>query len=339
MLLGSVVSGGRAGLRSARRLPPESTLPPEESKMQAGRRLSLPLLVVMVLATACGPIQSAVGLKDQGSPSPKPATAIALSVSADSVYLVDPGSGTLQRVAEGLADFQAGYAAWSPNHRDLAYGNGGIVIAHVKGATRRTILKGEEISMPAWSPDGRRVAYSDGLALYSTSVRKPKPVQLPTPETLAPLAPAWQPGHVIAFLGLRLNCDNVTGCISTDESDVWTIRPDGTRLRQLTETGDVDNPRWSSDGHRILYVRHITTKRHRERTELWEIEPTGQGATRLLTAPDLIAADWSPDGSQIVMVRTGTVPRTLQLWMARADGSGAHPIGGLVPGTDAAVDW
>ena len=48
--------------------------------------------------------------------------------------------------------------------------------------------------------------------------------------------PTWSPdGRLIGFI-------NTQGA----RSDFYTVRPDGTRLRKVTNTGDVRMPRWSN---------------------------------------------------------------------------------------------
>jgi Tol biopolymer transport system component len=46
----------------------------------------------------------------------------------------------------------------------------------------------------------------------------------------------------------------VFGAESADGSELWTIRPDGTHLRQITDVdGNALNPDWSPDGHRLTF--------------------------------------------------------------------------------------
>jgi Tol biopolymer transport system component len=310
--------------------------------MERGRWWTLPLLLLALVATGCAGLQTAAGLRDSPDRPFDPATAIAVSVPSGAVYLVDPGSGRRVLVASGLVDFQAGYAAWAPDHHRLAYGDGGIVIVDTTTTGRRQVLaRGGSVSMPAWSPDGKRIAYSDGTALYVTPVAKPGPVLVRLPEDLAPLMPAWSPAGAggpatILFMGLKLDCATV--CSSTERSEAYTVRADGSRLTQVTHFGRIDDPRWSPDGSRILLVRRFPSKPNRD-PELWVSGPDGKDAQRLLAAPGLVAADWSPDGRRMVLARAGATPNTLQLWVAAADGSGARAVGDPLPGADATVDW
>ena len=93
--------------------------------MVRGKRFWGALAVVCLVGAGCARLEKAAGLTSPAA-DPRPPTAIALSVLADSIYLLDPESGRQQTVAAGLADFQSGYAAWSPDRTLLAYGDAGI---------------------------------------------------------------------------------------------------------------------------------------------------------------------------------------------------------------------
>jgi Tol biopolymer transport system component len=269
-------------------------------------------------------LEASPGGRSPTEPTVDPSTAIALSVLADSIYLVDPATGVMHAVARNLTDFQSGYATWSPSHRFLAWGNGGISILDTETGKTRQLNQGQSLSMPAWSNDA-------GLTGGN-------PVKITVPPTIAPLATAWSPGPVLAFDGLKLDCVDAPSCVSTDSSEIWTIRPDGTGLRQITHVGHAENPKWSPDGTRILFIRRFTRSKT-PRSELWVVASNGTGARRLIAATDVVAAAWSPNGRDIAMVRTATLPSTLQVWVAAVDGTNAHPVGEVVGGTDATIDW
>jgi dipeptidyl aminopeptidase/acylaminoacyl peptidase len=297
-------------------------------------RPALLLAVISVLAGGCARIQSPAPSTTPGSPNP--ATAIVLSVLADSIYLVDPESGQRQAVRTGLAHYQAGWAVWSPDRWRLAYANDGIFLMDPRTGRQWTLDRGANLSMPAWSPDGRSIVYGDGVSLWVSEVEPFDPVPVHVRATLAPLGMSWNPGGAIVFEGLRRDCTRSFRCTSTDESEVWTIQPDGTGLTKLTSFGRVQTPRWSPDGRRLLVIRRTDGG---ETRELWVIEANGSGAQRVLDAGDVIAADWSPSGDRLALVRTVGSGGTLQVWTASVDGSGARPIGSPVPGDEATIDW
>lgn len=302
--------------------------------MSRAIRPALLLAIISVLAGGCARIQSPA--PSATSESPNPATAIVLSVLADSIYLVDPESGQRLAVKTDLAHYQAGWAVWSPDRWRLAYGNDGIFLLDPRTGREWTLIEGPNLSMPAWSPDGGSIVYGDGTSLWVSEVERFDPTPVHVRATLAPLGMSWHPGGAIAFEGLRRDCTRSFRCTSTDESEVWTIQPDGTALTMLTEFGRVQGPKWSPDGSRLLVIRRPDGG---ETRELWVVEANGSGAQRLLDAGDVIAADWSPDGGRLAIVRTMGSSGTLQVWTASADGSEARPIGSPVRGDEATIDW
>ena len=102
---------------------------------------------------------------------------------------------------------------------------------------------------------------------------------------------------------------------------VATVRPDGRGLHRLTHTGCADNPRWSPDGKKIVFLlgsdryapprvavmlangkalRKITAKRERPR---W-----------------IGLADWSPDGRKIVFSAGREFPVAGNVYVMNPDG-------------------
>ena len=241
-------------------------------------------------------------------------------------------------VASDLTDFQSGYATWAPHHTALAYGNAGVAVVDPATGKSRWLVRGQSLSMPAWSPDGKQIAYGDGLIMLTSPAARARPDRILNDPNLAPFGFDWSPRGVIAFQGLRLNCQYAEGCFSTNRSDIWTVRPNGAGLTQLTHVGQATNPKWSPDGSRALFVRTV----HRgkaQRSELWEVNSNGNGLRQLSSAGNVLAADWSPAGDQLIIVRQGVVANTLELWVANADGSKLHPIDTGIAGSDATVDW
>jgi dipeptidyl aminopeptidase/acylaminoacyl peptidase len=272
------------------------------------------------------------------SHTPRPETAILVSIPGEAVYLVDPVTGDRQVIDEALAGLGAGYATWAPHHRTLAYGNAGVVTYHPANRVKTWILRGDAISAPAFSPEGDRLVFTDGATLQMTPLQGPAPAALSLPQALGAVAPAWRPGSAIAFQGVELECRKGSGCVSTDQSEIWTIQPDGSAPTPLTLVGHAESPKWSPDGKRLLFIRRIGPVTEQLAKEAWFIREDGTIA-RFLPVLDVAAADWSPDGSRIALVRQGEADGTVQVWVVGADGSGLHPIGTPFPGASASVDW
>lgn len=79
---------------------------------------------------------------------------------------------------------------------------------------------------------------------------------------------------------------------------IWTIRPDGSEPRELTQAGadeqDVD-PVFSPDGKRVLF-----TSTRGGKTGIWRMTLDGAPPKRICDGDQ---GEWSPDGTQIVLRR------------------------------------
>jgi Tol biopolymer transport system component len=164
--------------------------------------------------------------------------------------------------------------------------------------------------------------------------------------------PTWSPdGTRIAFGSSRADPD-----LNDDVaiSDIYTMRPDGSDVRKLTDSvGDSEKPSWSPDGRWLVYS--ADRGNYPDAMGLYLIRSDGSGTPHRLTSlPD--GAFWqelarfSPDGSRIVFDeyrgghiltnhRDGSVVgEQAALFTIRPDGTGKRQ---LIPwglhGTDA--DW
>jgi Tol biopolymer transport system component len=170
---------------------------------------------------------------------------------------------------------------------------------------------------PAWAPGGRRIAYVDiteSLVVLGADDSK---------RVIATGAnadgPAWSPdGRLIAFTRCT---GRGSGCA------IWTVRPNGTHLRRLTDgTMNEQNPSWSPNGRRLVFEAD---------GGLWTIRRRAYGRRprpRPLVDSGL-GPSWSPDGKQIAFGGADGV------YVVNADGSDARRV---VATPDAAVrqtDW
>jgi Tol biopolymer transport system component len=113
----------------------------------------------------------------------------------------------------------------------------------------------------SWSPDGSQIAYyrvakdvvgkplRSELWIVDADGTDPHPIALP--EGLNAGDPDWSPdGSLIVFSSEPIH--DWTEVRVESAPDVYTVRPDGTDLRQLTRDGASGAPSWTSDG-RILF--------------------------------------------------------------------------------------
>jgi Tol biopolymer transport system component len=118
-------------------------------------------------------------------------------------------------------------------------------------------------------------------------------------------------------------------------SDIYTIRTDGTGLRQLTNTPENENmASWSPDGKKIAFVRWLGKKGGHYagvydfwHATIWVMNADGSHQQRL-TPPQVRGAygpGWSPDGKRILIDRyEGNL--TWNLAIMNADGSGLEQL-------------
>lgn len=117
------------------------------------------------------------------------------------------------------------------------------------------------------------------------------------------LLPVW--GHAASPSGGRIAFLAPAG--SSGTNDIYSMKPDGTDIRQLTnlgpsgETAAYEN--WSFDGSKIVYQQYSVSGS--PPFELWIINADGSGRHRLLTDPKYVDQNpsFSPRGDQVVFSR------------------------------------
>src|SRR5262249_49563431 len=109
---------------------------------------------------------------------------------------------------------------------------------------------------------------------------------------------------------------------------IFTIEPNGTGLRQLTQlTGDATSPHWSPDGTRIVFeLDHPTGE---PLCSVMLMNADGSGLTDL-TPGDLNGCDatpsFTPDGSRLFSEPFADIPFTDATWSMNPPGADRHLI-------------
>lgn len=130
-----------------------------------------------------------------------------------------------------------------------------------------------------------------------------------------PPASATYPGHngLIAFAGL-------TG----DHPQIYTIRPNGHDMRQLTALdADAAFPDWSPDGRRIVFQAGFP-----DHCSIAEVSSGGGDVVLLTNLPDVCdgAPSFTPDGRRIVFSRFDATIDVEAIWSMNASGGDQHMI-------------
>jgi Tol biopolymer transport system component len=263
------------------------------------------------------------------------------------LYVVGLRGGTGRALAIPVT--AADGPAWSPDGRRLAF------IAAATGPNGNQVSLGDDLyvangdgaglhrlthdaaheAAPAWSPDGRRIVFvrspagdwggsSIGVVnADGTGLRRVTHGEID-------LEPAWAPdGRSIVFVRIDPG---------TYVSGIWTVRPDGSGLRQILRglSGATD-PVWSPDGQELLVLY---------RGALVDVRPDGRDRRLIVAlARDPRGAfedpqpEWSPDGRAIVFCEFRTdVLGGSDIWVVGADGKGPRRLT-QSPGLDTDPSW
>ena len=104
--------------------------------------------------------------------------------------------------------------------------------------------------------------------------------------------------------------------------DLFTIKADGSELKQLTDTREFEQyPSWSPDGKKVLFTRGDVMSN----IDICAMNEDGSGLVRLTEHPERDQrAAWSPDGEKIAFVsqRDGDVA----IWIMDADGGNKRKL-------------
>ena len=172
-----------------------------------------------------------------------------------------------------------GDPTWSPDGRILWLRPGGFAISRAEGNGFRMIRVAGENSSPTVSPDGRQIAFRRQLGEHKSAIFVVSAKGGPARRVVAPAGGVadkidWSPdGSRIVLSAPEF------GAGKQPSSNVFTIRPDGSGLRQLTHSrgGNVNNgaDSWSPDGKRIAFV----SNRGGGAYEIWVMNADGTHAT------------------------------------------------------------
>ena len=221
------------------------------------------------------------------------------------LYLTDLSGGEPQPVGIACVDI-CGYdsPAFSSDGRHLVFSrsaDNGSGIATLDLATGRVAGLSSTApdggTHPGWSPDGQHIVFSreagetSKAAVFVVDADGQNLRQI-TPTTLEAQSGQWSPdGSRIVFTSPE-----------TQGTDIYTVRPDGTDLRQLTTYGISSAATWTPDG-RILFVRASSPG---GTDGFWTMDADGTNAARLvpgaaLGVPSSDPPLWQPSGGPAIL--------------------------------------
>jgi Tol biopolymer transport system component len=216
-----------------------------------------------------------------------------------------------------------GEHVWSPDGKKIAFSAKApgerfldiyLINADGTGETNLTKTKASTEAAPSWSPEGKKIAYLRGsdpsgelfTDIYMTNSDGTSQTRLIKARDSRYFeggfeSPEWSPdGEKIAFIRTTRVFPDESAPASaapvTGPSGLYTMNPDGTALRKLSEEMSyAQSPLWSPDGKQIafsgpeqgVYVVNANG------TQLRELLPNVQ-------ASYIDSYAWSPDGKEIV---------------------------------------
>lgn len=218
-------------------------------------------------------------------------------------------------------------------------------------AEQLTVTDGLEFS-PAPTPDGRQVVFEhatadgsdDGLFVMADRPRTAETAfrQLTSNpnskhggfDTNPDVSPD---GHTVAFIRV------LDPTFGSALSAVFTIRLDGTNLRQLTPFDlNAITPRWSHNGRRLLFSSHGDSFSNTVSANIYIVDADGQHLRNLTNEPPgshAFTPTWAPNGDRFVYTHSAPGLPATQLLLRRLDRPSTTVLFQGNSGTDFNADW
>lgn len=300
------------------------------SRAIQGRSLSRVLRVMLCVGIVLPAIAAAASKASAAFPGGNGRIAYAESPAesaSSEIFTISPTGGDPQQLTQTLSVEDD--PSWSADGQRITFiavrnnGGSGVLIMDSDGANLIEVASSTTRASPSFSPSGRRIVYATGRAISSvrtdgTGRRRViqgdrRGVTLSSPE-YAPSAKR------IVFAGTPHG---------RHRSGIWTIRPNGSSLRRLTDPERTnrdladDAPSYSPDGRLVAFVRRPASRGGSQ------ILLVGAGGSHERLVPGTFGYDFpafAPAGDRLVMAAQPVAANCSDLYTITVSGTESQRV-------------
>ena len=249
------------------------------------------------------------------------------------LFRVNP-DGTGVRQITHLVDSDAGWPAWSPDGRRIAFerafdSHAAIYTMSADGTNLRSLTPRGLNGQPSWSPNGKQITFGRYIPGKEASIwimntdgsHLRRVTKNPLPKNDGCGGCAGQGSSVFSPDGRHIAFTWVKGAHS---SAIFVVGVNGKGLHQVTPftRGLADKIDWSPTGS-VIALSSPEFGRARTSSNVYVIRPNGTGRRQLTHERGGAINDgldsWSPDGTKIAYVSNKS--GTSQIWTMNTDGT------------------
>jgi Tol biopolymer transport system component len=254
-----------------------------------------------------------------------------IASAGDGELIIRTVSGQLLRRIDVPAEGTITEPRWSPGGRWIAFlveqcesddddriaalRCADLWVVRPDGSARRRLVAAkvsthDRVAGYAWSPSGRSLVFErserPGLVVIDVATARTRVLRGTT--RFGSGDPSWSRTGSIAFARQRGRFKGY---------DLYTVRPDGSRLRRVARIHSAARPAWSPDGRRIAFLDFVPAS-GLNRWRITVVRTDGSGRRQVGVATSDLALLWSPDGTRLLWQNQSN-----RIVIGRADGRGS----------------